>query len=320
VRGVTQPHPPRPPHGPEPTGSGIPPWAANPEARELHHAPPRPVPRVDEWREQRRQRLRDRKLGAWLIRGGPLLALLLVAWFGAGDDLTALFQQRQMRLLLAEQLSAPASTTPSGGFGFKVPEGSGTPVLPGAPTEPLPQVTLVALPGEDFSAPSGSRASGQTAAAVGRLRIPEIDLDWAIGGGVEREDLKAGPGWMPGSAALGGRGNAAVSAHRTTFGGPFRRLDELKRGSRIMVDVPGTGTVIYEVRDVFAVTPKEVGVVAPTEGSRLTLTTCSPIGSAKWRLVVQAEQISGPAASFAVPAESWAPYAGQRNDDPAVFR
>ena len=49
-------------------------------------------------------------------------------------------------------------------------------------------------------------------------------------------DLKKGPGHYPESPLPGQEGNAAIAGHRTTYGAPFNRIDELEPGDEIHVE------------------------------------------------------------------------------------
>ncbi len=113
--------------------------------------------------------------------------------------------------------------------------------------------------------------------------------------GVSHADLKKGPGHYPGTALPGQLGNVVISGHRTTYGAPFNRLDELAPGDPIVLETR-TGWFTYTVRGVFVVRPSAVGVTyavpdhpgaVPAE-RLLTLTTCNPKYSAKQRLIVRA--------------------------------
>jgi sortase A len=72
------------------------------------------------------------------------------------------------------------------------------------------------------------------------------------------------------------------------YGHVFHDLDQLEPGDQI-VTYTETGRAVYRVVEVGVVDPTDVEVVAPTKDTRLTLTTCHPIGSARQRLVVVAE-------------------------------
>ena len=49
---------------------------------------------------------------------------------------------------------------------------------------------------------------------------------------------------------------------------------------------------IYKVNNIFEVTPDKTEVMMLGNQSQLTLITCTPVGTATRRLIVQAEQIS----------------------------
>ncbi len=144
--------------------------------------------------------------------------------------------------------------------------------------------------------------------AVGVIQIPKLGVDQAVVEGVGVEDLKKGPGHYPGTPLPGEAGNAAIAGHRTTYGAPFNRLDELKPGDPITVRTRA-GTFRYEVSESKVVSPDEVSVLDPTPDNRLTLTTCNPKYSAAERLIIVAS-LTGPLAPVsATPAAPAAPAA-----------
>lgn len=126
-----------------------------------------------------------------------------------------------------------------------------------------------------------------------RMQIPKLDVDVMVVEGTTPAALHAGAGHYPESALPGEVGNVAVAGHRTTYGRPFNRMDELEPGDEIILTTP-IGKHTYEV-----ITPP--GVVDPTnwapileypkEGSYLTLTSCHPEGSADYRIWVRAELV-----------------------------
>lgn len=127
-----------------------------------------------------------------------------------------------------------------------------------------------------------------------RLRAPSIGVDVVVVEGTTQEALRAGAGHYPETALPCGAGNVAIAGHRTTFGKPFHRLDEVPVGAEITLETP-VGTCRYRVDEpAFVVTPDQVEVVAPTDHGQLTLTTCHPKGSARERLVLQAVLVGEP--------------------------
>jgi sortase A len=123
--------------------------------------------------------------------------------------------------------------------------------------------------------------------AVAQIRIPEIGVDKIVVEGVEVSDLKRGPGHYPGSPLPGQPGNAAIAGHRTTYGAPFNRLDELDPGDAILVTTE-QGSFRYEVREQLIVSPDQVEVLDDFGDDRMTLTACHPKYSARQRIVVVA--------------------------------
>ncbi len=130
------------------------------------------------------------------------------------------------------------------------------------------------------------------------LHIPSLEGydPWVVVEGTSVPDLKNGPGHIPGTALPGELGNVVVSGHRTTYGAPFQRLDELTAGSLIVLETRD-GWFTYQVQDKTIVAPTATEVTLPVPGDPqaepakrlLTLTTCHPKYSAKQRLIVRAE-------------------------------
>lgn len=150
--------------------------------------------------------------------------------------------------------------------------------------------------------PTPLPAHGQLA---GRLIIPAIGIDQMILVGTDKGTLSDGPGVWESGVFPGTPGNATISGHRTTYGGPFRHLDGLRPGDRIEFQGVDGSRSVFEVRGSAVVSPASVAVTYQGEGVRLTLTTCDPPGTARARLVVQAELIEGTFQSKAVPADKW---------------
>ena len=157
-----------------------------------------------------------------------------------------------------------------------------------------------AMADEVFSAGAASGVTSPAAAdkggmpmprgAVARVVVSAIGLDAFVVQGVEKAQLDRAVGHYPETPLPGQPGNAALAGHRTMFGHPFRRLDELVAGDTIETWTAEKHAV-YRVIKIKRVEPGEVGVIAPTAGTRITLTTCNPVGSARERLVVIGELV-----------------------------
>ncbi len=122
---------------------------------------------------------------------------------------------------------------------------------------------------------------------VAVIHIPKIGVDQTVVQGTGVPDLRKGPGHYPDSPMPGQLGNAAIAGHRTTYGAPFNRLDELAPGDEIIIQTL-TSTWRYSVTGQQVVTPKQVEVLDQTPTATLTLTTCNPKYSARERLVIKA--------------------------------
>jgi sortase A len=123
--------------------------------------------------------------------------------------------------------------------------------------------------------------------AIAVMKICKIGVEKAIVSGVGDDDLKKAPGHYPDTPVPGQPGNSAIAGHRTTYGAPFFRLDELDMGDPILVST-AQGRFRYEVSEKTVVTPSHVEVLDPTPDNRLTLTTCEPRFSNAKRLIVVA--------------------------------
>jgi sortase A len=130
-------------------------------------------------------------------------------------------------------------------------------------------------------------------APIGRLRIPRIGLSTVWVQSTTADALRDAPGHYAGTPLPGRRGTVAIAGHRTTYGAPFRKLDQLDRGDRIEVSMPygGYGYVVERTR---IVSPKEASVLRAARSDRLVLTACHPLWSAKQRIVVTARLVRWP--------------------------
>lgn len=137
----------------------------------------------------------------------------------------------------------------------------------------------------------GASLESKGTVPLGRLTIPAIGVDVVVVEGTGRGDLREGPGHWPETPLPGEGGNFVVSGHRTTYGGPFLKLDKLVVGDVIELSLP-YAAARYEVTRSVIVFPNEVDVVAQRGVEELSLTTCHPIYSARQRLVIQARLVA----------------------------
>ena len=126
-----------------------------------------------------------------------------------------------------------------------------------------------------------------------QLEIPRLDVDVVVVEGTSLAALHAGAGHYPRTPLPGERGNVAIAGHRTTYGKPFNRMDELVPGDRVILTTP-LGRHVYEIEQrPRVVEPNDWSVIHeyPKRGSYLTLTSCHPEGSADYRIVVRARLV-----------------------------
>jgi sortase A len=121
--------------------------------------------------------------------------------------------------------------------------------------------------------------------AIGRIEIPSIDADKVVIQGTDTDALREGPGHYPETVLPGRHGTVGIAGHRTTYGAPFRRIDEIERGDEIAVDMP-YARFTYRFERSRIVEPTQTGVVREVGRDRLVLTACHPLYSASQRYVV----------------------------------
>ena len=125
--------------------------------------------------------------------------------------------------------------------------------------------------------------------ALATLKIDKLGLYKAVVEGVDTNDLKKGPGHYAGTPLPGEAGNVAIAGHRTTYGAPFYRINELAIGDPIQVTTK-QGTFTYKMVEQKVVGPNDNFVLDNTpDRNILTLTTCHPRFSAAQRLIIIAE-------------------------------
>ena len=126
--------------------------------------------------------------------------------------------------------------------------------------------------------------------AIGRIEMPTIDRGAYMVEGTDLGDLRKGPGHYSDTPLPGRHGTVGIAGHRTTHGAPFRRIDELKPGDPIVLEMPW-GSFRYRVRTTRIVEPTDVGVKRDVGHDRLILSACHPLYSAAQRIVVFARFI-----------------------------
>ena len=206
------------------------------------------------------------RLGSSLIILG-LLMFLFVGYQLWGTGIEEAQSQNKLENLFTE-IAVTTTSTPS---------------TLGAPSINEPTATTTVAPPQPVMINEGD--------PIAIIEIPDIGVTKYVVAGVQTADLKKGPGHYPGTPFPGELGNASIAGHRTTYGEPFRHLDDLNIGDPIIItDLMGR-TFTYLVSNQQVVGASDSWVVATTDRTKavLTLTTCHPEFSAKQRLIVSAE-------------------------------
>ncbi len=135
------------------------------------------------------------------------------------------------------------------------------------------------------------RRDAERGAAVGRIRIRRIGVNTVFVNGSDKTSLRKGPGLYDGKPFPGAPGTVAIAGHRTTYLAPFRRVDTLRPGNEIVLEMP-YGRFTYRVQQTRIVRPSEVSVVRRVGYDRLVLSACHPLYSAAKRIIVFARFVS----------------------------
>lgn len=240
-------------------------------------------------------------LGKTLIATGLLLfGFVAYQLWGTGIE-TARAQnslENEFEELLAGTPPTTASPTPTS-VDDTVPSDSSVDTVP---TESTPQDTVATTTAPDAVAAAAALPAVAEGDPIARIEMPRIGVDKIVVAGVDKDDLKKGPGHYPETPLPGQLGNSAIAGHRTTFGQPFFDVDKLDSGDEIILTTL-SGRYVYRVTGQQIVSPSDYQVIATTDPTRatLTLTSCHPKYTARERIIVFAEL--DPDASTGIVAE-----------------
>lgn len=176
---------------------------------------------------------------------------------------------------------------------------------------------LIFAPIMAYVSPGNSDDGGITAldptvtTAVGpdsRLMIPKLNVDVPVNFGIPNDENSINVAMengvaqfsIPGANAMPGEiGNLVITGHsagdiysNNQYKFIFSGLERLNVGDLIYIDYQGT-RYTYSVTGFETVEPSNVAaLVYETNKPMLTLITCTPLGTARYRLLVSAEQIN----------------------------
>ena len=143
-----------------------------------------------------------------------------------------------------------------------------------------PQVTTQS---GNQSQSSETTSGGQTAqsqqvipGALFKITIPKINSSWVGYEGTNIPSLKRGPGHYIGTTMPGELGTCVIAGHRTTYGAPFNRVDQLVNGDQIILETTQGKQFTYLVTGKMEVLPNDLSALKQTEYASLILTTSTP--------------------------------------------
>lgn len=157
-----------------------------------------------------------------------------------------------------------------------------------------PQAQLAATdarkPADVAAAAKSWRTSSTRGEAVARLRIPALGVDEMVVNGTDSATLKRGPGRYLGSKMPGEGELVYIAGHRTTYGAPFSRIDELRKGDRVVLELP-YATFTYEITGHRIVPAGKTSELRSRGYEQLALQACHPRFFATERYIAYAKPV-----------------------------
>lgn len=134
------------------------------------------------------------------------------------------------------------------------------------------------------------RSSSRRGDAVARLRIPALGVREIVVNGTDHDSLKRGPGRYLDSAMPGEGELVYIAGHRTTYGAPFSRIDRLRKGDRVYLELP-YATFEYEITGSRIVAASQTSVLESKGYEQLVLQACHPRFFASHRYLAYAKPV-----------------------------
>jgi sortase A len=219
---------------------------------------------------------RKRRLVGRLGLAVAALGVVLIAWalviLFFGDPVTALYQDWRQHQMAGQLNKEFKQFKPSIPFSTKKPGG--------------PSAAAIRAAARRFS------QQAHAGEPIGRIEIPRIGISKVVVNGTDwAADLSRGPGRYPQSSWPGMGKVTAIAGHRTTFGAPFRNINELARGNRIRLLMP-YGTFTYRIFAHEVVPSNDWSILRKRSFDTLVLSACHPLYSASHRWIVFARLVS----------------------------
>lgn len=171
-----------------------------------------------------------------------------------------------------------------------------TPILASTSATPDPGVVLAAAPVVSTPAPLTIPDNSISVPALG-ISAP-ITYDSGLDPTTVHNNLEKGVIQLGGTAHPGQKGVIAISGHSSNYfwdkgqyNTVFAPLEKAAPGMQIVVTYNGQ-EYTYQVTKTYVVKPNDLAVLTDSNLTGIRLLTCTPIGTALNRLVVEAVQIS----------------------------
>jgi len=162
--------------------------------------------------------------------------------------------------------------------------------------EEIPSFSLEATSFDSANSVSSENASDSyTLHSCGVISIPSIDCLLPLWDGAGSVELRYGAGKVPNGAFPGYTGNLVILGHRMKkYGSLFNRLGEVGIDDMIRIETE-SGAYTYMVDTILTIDPSELSFYMQNEGDacRITLITCTPVGTGTDRLLILGHLISG---------------------------
>jgi sortase A len=199
-------------------------------------------------------------------------AAAVLFWRDPVTDLYNRYQQNRLEAALEEEFAAwEAAAPPSPDDATDGGE---------APADPVASRAATARDARRFTK---SLEQGQ---AFGRIEIPDIGVEAVVVHGTRwGADLSRGPGHYEKTEVPGLGKTVGIAGHRTTFGAPFRHIDDIGIGDRITLEMP-YATFRYRVFEHEIVDADDWSVIRDRGFDALMLSACHPLYGASERWIV----------------------------------
>jgi sortase A len=121
--------------------------------------------------------------------------------------------------------------------------------------------------------------------ALGQIKVDELDVDLVFVQGTDDASLRKAPGHYGETVLPGQPGTVGIAGHRTTYGAPFRNIDDLDAGDKIVLTMP-YGRFTYRVQGHEIVPEGKSRAFRQVSYQRVVLSACHPLQSSSERILV----------------------------------